>query len=156
METTTQKKKQAVGQASKLNTLLATYQVHYQHLRAAHWNVKGPHFFELHLKFQELYDTAALTVDAIAERILMTGGQPLSTFQAYLDHSMLDEAGDKTEAFDLVALAAKDFEVLIRLGHECRDQAEKDNDTGTADMLTQHIALNEKQLWMLRAWLDHH
>ena len=37
--------------ADQLNTLLADYQVHYQKLRNYHWNVRGPMFFELHLKF---------------------------------------------------------------------------------------------------------
>ncbi len=35
-----------------LNTLLADYQVLYQRLRNYHWNVKGPLFFGLHVKFE--------------------------------------------------------------------------------------------------------
>jgi starvation-inducible DNA-binding protein len=53
----------------KLNNLLANYEVYYQNLRNFHWNVSGPNFFELHAKFEELYDIAHLGIDETAERI---------------------------------------------------------------------------------------
>ena len=37
--------------ASKLNDLLASYQVFYTNVRGYHWNIKGVNFFELHAKF---------------------------------------------------------------------------------------------------------
>ncbi|MDX5436910.1 MAG: DNA starvation/stationary phase protection protein, partial [Pontibacter sp.] len=52
--------------AEKLNVLLATYHLYYQNLRGFHWNIKGVHFFQLHDKFEELYDTALARIDAIA------------------------------------------------------------------------------------------
>ena len=42
--------------AKELNDLLANYSVFYQNVRGYHWNVKGEKFFELHLKFEELYN----------------------------------------------------------------------------------------------------
>ena len=39
--------------SSKLNQLLAEYQVFYMNVRGFHWNIKGDKFFELHLKFEE-------------------------------------------------------------------------------------------------------
>ena len=38
-------------------------------LRGFHWNIQGKKFFELHLKFEELYNNALLKVDEIAEAI---------------------------------------------------------------------------------------
>ena len=61
----------------KLNGLLANYQLFYQNLRGLHWNIKGKEFFELHLKFEELYEDAVIKVDEIAERILTLEGDPL-------------------------------------------------------------------------------
>jgi len=60
----------------KLNQLLINYQVHYQNLRLFHWNVKGPFFFILHEKFEELYNEAALKIDEVAERVLALNGIP--------------------------------------------------------------------------------
>ena len=69
--------------ANDLNNLLANFQIYYQNLRGIHWNIKGKRFFDLHVKFEELYTDANLKVDEIAERILTLGETPLHTFQDY-------------------------------------------------------------------------
>ena len=56
-----------------LNQLLANFQRYYQNLRGIHWNIKGKRFFDLHIKFEELYTDANTKVDEIAERILTLG-----------------------------------------------------------------------------------
>jgi starvation-inducible DNA-binding protein len=77
--------------SAKLNQLLATYQVHYQNLRGLHWNIQGKEFFELHVKYEELYTRTQVIIDDLAERILTLGGQPLHTFSAYLNHVAIQE-----------------------------------------------------------------
>ena len=79
-----EKSTQLVGE---LNTLLANFQVYYQNLRGLHWNIKGKNFFELHVKFEELYTDAQEKVDMIAERILTLQGQPIHTFEDYINTS---------------------------------------------------------------------
>lgn len=51
-----------------LNQLLADYQQFYMNLRGFHWNIKRASFFELHVKYEELYNDINLKVDEIAER----------------------------------------------------------------------------------------
>ena len=58
---------------SRLNTLLADYQIHYQNLRGLHWNIQGRSFFTLHSVVEQYYNQAAERIDALAERILMPG-----------------------------------------------------------------------------------
>lgn len=70
--------------STDLNKLLANFQRYYQNLRGIHWNIKGKRFFDLHVKFEELYTDANLKVDLIAERILTLGGVPLHTFEDYI------------------------------------------------------------------------
>lgn len=64
--------------AVKLNDLLANYSIFYQNTRGFHWNIKGEKFFELHLKFEELYNDLLLKIDEVAERILTLGHAPLA------------------------------------------------------------------------------
>ena len=71
--------------ANTLNELLASFQTYYQNLRGIHWNIKGKRFFELHAKFEELYNDANIKVDEIAERVLTLGHVPLHTFEDYLN-----------------------------------------------------------------------
>ena len=65
-----------------LNKLLADYEIFYQNLRGFHWNIKGREFFELHVKFEELYNEAFIKIDEIAERILTLEGIPMHTYTA--------------------------------------------------------------------------
>ena len=58
----TEKTKELAGQ---LNQLLANFQIYYQNLRGIHWNIRGKNFFDLHVKFEELYTDANLKVDLI-------------------------------------------------------------------------------------------
>ena len=43
-----------------LNTLLSSYQIQYMNARGFHWNIKGRNFFELHVKFEEIYNLLLL------------------------------------------------------------------------------------------------
>ena len=56
-----------------LNDLLANYAIIYQNIRGYHWNIQGDKFFELHLKFEEMYNDFFIKIDEIAERILTLG-----------------------------------------------------------------------------------
>ena len=70
--------------ADKLNELLANYQLFYINTRGFHWNIKGEKFFELHAKFEELYNDLFLKIDEIAERILTLGHTPLHSYEDYM------------------------------------------------------------------------
>ena len=75
-----------------LNALLADYQLFYMNTRGLHWNIKGENFFELHLKFEELYNNLVLKIDEIAERVLTLGGTPVHSYSDYLKLSSVKEA----------------------------------------------------------------
>lgn len=138
-----------------LNTLLANYQVHYQKLRGCHWNVKGSDFFTLHVKFEELYNNAQLTIDELAERILTLGKSPYSTFADYIKVAKIKEIETENIAAEkMVEAILDDFKKLIAIEREViENAAETTNDEGTADMIIGFMKFKEKTSWMLRAWL---
>src|SRR5687768_11555166 len=76
--------------AAELNILLSNFQVYYQNLRGIHWNIRGKRFFDLHVKFEELYNDAQLKIDMIAERVLTLGGIPLHTLEDYVSNNRLE------------------------------------------------------------------
>lgn len=138
-----------------LNDLLANYHVHYQKLRGAHWNIRGSHFFTLHAKFEELYNNAITTIDELAERILTLGKAPLSRYQDYLDTSEIKEIDTIGMAdIDLVKALAEDLEILIGLQRDLLEITDHANDEGSNDMINAFMQFNEKQNWMLRAFLS--
>lgn len=137
-----------------LNSLLATYSVYYQNLRGFHWNITGKEFFELHLKFEELYTAAQLTIDDVAERILTLGGRPLHTFEQFLASSKIPSATGLTGAKNTVETTLENLSALISLEREVASLASDAGDDGTLDLLTPTMREQEKTTWMLRSYLD--
>jgi starvation-inducible DNA-binding protein len=137
----------------ELNNLLSSYQVFYQNLRGFHWNVKGPGFFELHNKFELMYDQANAYIDLLAERVLTLGGVPIRTFSEYLSYSSIDENNQAETALDTVMVTLAGIEAVLELERKLLNQAGELDDEGTVTMISDDIAVLEKEAWMLRAYL---
>ena len=132
---------------------LADYQLFYQNLRGLHWNIKGKEFFELHLKFEELYNDAVIKIDEIAERILTLEGEPLHRFSDYLNTAKIKEEKGITKGQTGVEIIVKNFSVLIKKEREILCLAADANDEGTVGLMSDYISETEKTLWMLNAYL---
>lgn len=140
--------------AEKLNHLLANYQVYYQSLRGLHWNIKGQHFFELHVKFEELYNDAQLKIDEIAERILTLGSTPLHTFSDYLAHAEVSVAKNVAQAHEAVTVVVSSLQTIVTIERGILGLADDLGDEGTLTLLTDFITQQEKTIWMYNAWLN--
>ncbi len=138
---------------TKLNDLLANFQVYYQDLRGLHWNIKGKNFFELHVKFEELYTDSQEKIDMIAERILTLQGTPLHTFEDYIKASKVPVGKDIAKDTEAVELVVKGLSELLTIEREILDIAGETDDEGTNSMMSDFIAEQEKTLWMMNAWL---
>ena len=138
----------------QLNDLLANYHIHYQKLRGCHWNVKGSHFFTLHVKFEELYSNAQLTIDELAERILTLGKPPYSTFTEYIRISKLKEINTiGMKDTDMVLAIMDDFSKLIEMEREIMTTTAEAGDDGTNDLINSFMQFKEKNNWMLRSFV---
>ncbi|MBC5775527.1 DNA starvation/stationary phase protection protein [Pontibacter sp. KCTC 32443] len=140
--------------ADKLNELLANYHLYYQNLRGFHWNIKGVNFFQLHSKFEELYNTALVRIDAIAERILTIGQQPLHTFSDYVRVSSIQEAANLSTDKETVTATHQNLTVILSLEREIMSLAAETGDEGTVGLISEDINEIEKTLWMLNAFLS--
>jgi starvation-inducible DNA-binding protein len=139
--------------AAALNNLLANYQIYYQNLRGFHWNIQGRDFFELHIKFEELYNDAAIKIDEVAERILTIDQTPLHSFADYLEAADLKPLTEVREGKVAVTAVVEDLTRLVVQQKSIRVSAEDGNDGATADMMATFIEEQEKTLWMYKAWL---
>ena len=100
---------QSQALAAELNKLLASYQILYMNVRGFHWNIRGNQFFELHLKFEEIYNDLLLKVDALAERILTLDGVPLHSFSDYIKVSAIPRAEGAARRSRLCRVPAGEF-----------------------------------------------
>ncbi len=139
---------------SDLNKLLSNYQVYYQNLRGIHWNIRGKRFFELHVKFEELYNDSQLKVDAIAERILTIGGKPLHTFEDYIQNNTLRIGKNISQDEKAVQLIVDSLSDLLKIEREILNKTDEIGDEGTNSMMSDFITEQEKTIWMMNAWLE--
>lgn len=146
--------KAAKDLATDLNELLSNFQVYYQNLRGIHWNIKGKRFFDLHVKFEELYNDANIKVDEIAERILTLGETPLHTFDDYVKNVKIPIGKDIYKDEEAVRLIVESLTGLLKIERVLLDKSDDANDEGTNSMMSDFITEQEKTVWMMKAWLS--
>lgn len=138
-----------------LNDLLANYSVFYMNTRGMHWNIKGNKFFELHVKFEELYNDLILKIDEIAERVLTLGGTPIHTYEAVLQTSEIKSLSNATDGTACVQNILESFKTLIVKQRALLDLSGDANDEGTNALMSDYIREQEKLVWMYSAYLGH-
>ncbi|MGB5190229.1 Dps family protein [Robiginitalea sp.] len=144
---------QSKALAADLNFLLANFQTYYQNLRGIHWNIRGRSFFDLHTKFEELYNDTNLKVDMIAERVLTLGETPLHTFADYTRVSKVPVGKDVSKDEDAIRLIVDSLKELLVLERKILDDSDRAGDEGTNAMMSDFITEQEKTVWMMKAWL---
>ncbi|MCO6480042.1 MAG: DNA starvation/stationary phase protection protein [Phaeodactylibacter sp.] len=139
--------------SEKLNALLANYQLFYMNARGFHWNIKGEKFFELHAKFEELYNDSLIKIDEIAERILTLGFTPLHTYTDYSAVSEIRGAKNVSDGVEAVKEILKGYQVLLPLERELLELSGESGDEGTNALMSDYIREQEKLVWMYSAYL---
>ncbi len=139
--------------SKQFNILLANYQVFYANLRGFHWNIKGKEFFELHLKFEELYNDIQLKIDQVAERILTLGGTPEYRYSVYLSLSDIKEATDTQNGNASVSNILETFRTLLQKQRQLKKLCDEAEDEGSSALMSDYIREQEKLVWMYNAYL---
>lgn len=139
--------------AEKLNSLLSNYSIFYQNVRGYHWNIKGEKFFELHMKFEELYNDLILKIDDIAERILTLGYAPNHKYSVYNAQSKIVESTEVTNGVNAVKDILNSFSYIITIQRELLALSAEADDEGTNSLMSDYIGQQEKLVWMYSAFL---
>ncbi len=137
----------------ELNLLLSDFHIYYQNTRGFHWNIKGKRFFELHVKFEELYSESLTSIDEIAERILTIGGSPLHTFSDYLENSEFTVYKNVSNDVDTVKAIHSQLGKLVERENLVKKLANDCDDSETEDMMIALINSQQKTMWMFKSWL---
>ncbi len=141
--------------ADELIHLLADTYTLYLKTQNYHWNVKGPLFPALHKLFEEQYTELADATDVIAERVrALESPVPasLSAFQKLT--SIKDENRNKVSAAEMIKSLLNDHDLIAKSILIIFEKAEKAEDEGTIDLLTERLRAHEKTAWMLRSSLE--
>lgn len=139
--------------SAELNELLSNYAIFYQNVRGFHWNIRGDKFFELHIKFEELYTDLLTKIDEIAERILTLGGIPNHSFSVYLETSAVKPVENIKDGKKAVQRILSAFTTILLLQRELLELTGKDSDEGTNALMSEYVRQQEKLVWMYSAYL---
>jgi len=121
----------------------------------AHWNVKGPNFYQLHKLFDELAEKLEEHVDEIAERATALGGVAMGTARQAAAMSHVAEFPANTfKGMDVVAALADRFAALGKATREAMGEADELDDQDTVDLFTQISRDLDQSLYFLEAHLQ--
>jgi len=137
-----------------LNELLANYQLFYSNVRGFHWNIKGDKFFELHIKFEELYNDLNGKIDELAERILTLGHEPIYRFTEYLKIAEIQEMAQTSDGIKNVESIIDSLSILVSKQRKLLSLSEDAMDEGTNSLMSDYIREQEKLIWMYTAFLN--
>lgn len=123
--------------------------------KQAHWNVKGPEFFQLHELFDSIAEHLDEASDTIAERVTALGGYAQGTARLAATNSSIPE-------YDLEAVGGLEHVValaerLAQAANQYRADIDRTDDLGdkaTSDLFTQLTREADKDLWFLEAHLQ--
>ena len=146
--------KKSAELADKLNTLLANYSIFYQNTRGYHWKIRGEKFFELHLKFEELYNDLFVKIDEIAERILTLGFVPNHNYSDYNRESKIPESNEVSDGTKAVNEILNSFKTILPIQRELLNLSEEIDDEGINALMSDYIRAQEKLVWMYSAFVN--
>lgn len=138
----------------EMNTFLADQIVLGMKIHNIHWYLVGSGFFPVHEQLDEYYAEAQERVDAVAERLLTIGAQPLGSLKKVLDRTRIKELDDHNiTAKEGIEHLIVDFETLNNLALKLVKLAEQEEDPGTADYFTSVSQVLGKNLWMFKSYI---
>jgi len=139
--------------SASLNDLLANYQLFYQNVRGFHWNIKGENFFELHVKFEELYTDLQVKIDEIAERILTLGHTPLHVYEDYLSVAQVKPVRNCSDGREALKHILEALRIILLKQRELLELTDESWDEGSNSLMGDYISFQEKLVWMYSAYL---
>jgi starvation-inducible DNA-binding protein len=121
-----------------------------------HWNVTGAHFHPLHALFEEQYNELTPAVDEVAERVRQLGYFVPGTTQFYQHNAVTEEQNDFPDATEMLRrLLADNMAIANQLRRVVPELEKIGVDQVSCDMLSDRVAVHEKNAWMLRSHLAH-
>lgn len=141
-----------VAGVERLNTYLATLTDLYSQTKFAHWNVRGVHFYQLHLLFDRIAEMVEKHIDPLAERITALGGVALGTVRMAASNSHLEEF--PTQPSDNLHYVTALADRVARAANEIRggiDESDEADDLVTSDMLIGVVTDLDEALYFLES-----
>ena len=135
-------------------TLAATIDL-WSQIKQAHWNVKGPNFYQLHLLFDAVASETYEYIDTLAERATALAGEARGTVRMSANSSFLPEYPTLpiSEKEHIVALAER-ISAYLKHVRQGIDKTNELDDEATNDIYIEIARGLDQKLWFIEAHLQ--
>ncbi len=123
----------------------------YLKTHAAHWNVEGPSFPQLHQFFQMIYEDVWQSVDDIAEQVRQLDAYAPCSLERFNELSRIKCSNEVMPAQEMLIALLKDNDILIHAMTEALHAAEAEDKQGLVNFLAGRLETHSKWRWQLRA-----
>ena len=137
-----------------LRVYLASNFVLYAKTHAAHWNVKGMFFLELHKLFEEQYTELWNNVDTIAEKIRQLDADVTITPADQQNLSIIEPIQTIQDAKGYVGTLYVDHNRMIMFLDKLFKIAEAEQNQAVMNYIADRLDVHHKTRWFLKATLD--
>lgn len=135
-----------------LNATLADLTDLKSQTKFAHWNVKGPNFFQVHELFDTLATEVETHIDTVAERLTALGGVANGTIRQAAQNSSLNEFPEHLETdMEFVKVLSERFAAVAANTRANIDRTDELGDQVTVDMYTAMTRELDKNIYFLDA-----
>ena len=134
-----------------LNQQLANISDLYSQTKQAHWNVRGPEFYQLHKMFDDLAEPLEEHIDTVAERAVTLGGLALGTVRSAATASELKEFPLEPGGIEYAKELAQRFAKAANSVRAAIDTADELGDADTADIFNAVSRELDKSVYFLEA-----
>jgi len=138
----------------KLSDSQATLFNLFQKTWVYHWNVVGKDFHQLHSTFGDQYEEMFGEIDRLSEHMRVLNIKPVSTLKRLLEVSHILEANSKLDDMGMVDDLIRDNQTIIDLYREAANEADKQDQRATCNVLDDLAESAGKRLWMLRSFTE--
>lgn len=137
-----------------LRVLLASNFVLYLKTHAAHWNVRGMFFLELHKMFEDQYNDLWENVDTIAEKVRELDALITLTPQEQMSLSVIDPEQTIRDGVGYIRVLLNDHNRMIMLLNKVFVLAQAENNQAVMNYLADRLDAHAKMRWFLKAMVD--
>ncbi|ULH16798.1 DNA starvation/stationary phase protection protein [Deinococcus sp. KNUC1210] len=141
--------------AESLQRNLATTISLYLKLKKFHWDIRGRHFRDLHLAYDDFIAKIFPSIDEQAERLVMLGGSPVAAPSDIQQYSVVQVPTTTIhDAREQLTALVDDFTRVARGYRDDSNAVDEAGDPATSDMYNGILHIIDEVRWMLQAMLD--
>jgi len=122
-----------------------------------HWDVIGPDFHQLHTVFGNQYETMFEEIDTLTEHMRYLGMRPVSTLARIVEVSHIDGASNANQMIgpdDMLKQLLTDNKKIIELFTDVSEEADKQRQYATSNLVQSLMETHGKFVWMLRSFTE--